>query len=273
MLGIFEYQFMQNALIAAFLVSIACGIVGTLVVVKKIVALSGGISHTAFGGIGLGYLLNMNPLLVAVPWSILSALGIGVLSREGKVSEDTSIGIFWAVGMALGILFIYLSSGYAPDLFSYLFGNILTVPSSELLLMALLDLLIIAFAFLLFKELQAICFDEEFAEVRGVPTRALYLLLLCMVALSIIVMIKVVGVILVIALLTLPAAIARDYTNSLSRMMAYAVLLSIFLTIGGLLLSYLFDLPSGATIILVLASAFGLSSLFRRFVKSPGTSA
>ncbi|MBD3398012.1 iron chelate uptake ABC transporter family permease subunit [Candidatus Micrarchaeota archaeon] len=261
MFEMLQYQFMQNAVIAAFLVSIACGIVGTYVVVKRIVALSGGIAHTAFGGIGLGYLLNFDPILTAIPWTILSALGIGTISRETGISEDTSIGMFWAVGMALGILFIYISSGYAPDLFSYLFGNILTVPSGELVLMGLMDVAIIIFAFFFYKKLEAVSFDEEFAKISGINTRFVYLLLLCMVALSVVVMIKAVGIILVIALLALPAAIARKYTSSLLSMMGYAIILSIILSLGGLYLSYLFDLPSGTTIILLLACAFLLSSV------------
>jgi len=263
-MDILQYEFMRNAFVAAFLVSIACGVVGTYVVVKRIVAISGGISHTAFGGIGLGYLLKADPILIAVPWTILSALGMGVVSKETKISEDTSIGIFWAVGMALGILFIHLSEGYSPDLFSYLFGNILTVPQLELIVMGILDLIIVAFTFFLYKELKALSFDEEFAEVSGVPTRYLYLLLLCLVALSVVVMIKVVGIILVIALLTLPAAIAKQHTKSLGRMMVFAVILCIILTIGGLWFSYLLDLPSGATIILLLAASFIASSLFKK---------
>lgn len=264
MMDILQYEFMRNAFTAAFLVSIACGIVGTYVVVKRIVAISGGIAHTAFGGIGLGYLLKADPILTAVPWSVLSALSMGIVSKETKISEDTSIGIFWAVGMALGIIFIHLSEGYTPDLFSYLFGNILTVPQLELIVMGILDLIIVAFTFFLYKELKAVSFDEEFAEASGVPTRNLYLLLLCLVALSVVVMIKVVGIILVIALLTLPAAIAKQHTKSLGRMMTLAVIICICLTICGLWLSYIFDLPSGATIILLLAAAFTASSSFKR---------
>jgi len=264
MFDILQYEFMRNALAAAFLVSIACGIVGTYVVVKRIVAISGGIAHTAFGGVGLGYLVGIDPILAAVPWSVLSALSMGLVSKKTKISADTVIGIFWAVGMALGILFIYMSAGYAPDLFSYLFGNILTVPASELLIMAVLDLIIIGITFIFYKEFKALSFDEEFAEVSGVPTNNLYLLLLCMVALSVVVMIKVVGIVLVIALLTLPAAMARQHTHNLGRMMIYSLVLSILLTVGGLWLSYIFDLPSGSTIILLLAFVFVLSSVYKK---------
>lgn len=264
MIEILQYEFMKNALLAAILVSIACGIVGTFVVVKKIVFISGGITHAAFGGIGLGYFLGVNPILTAIPFSLLSAIGIGVISKRTKISEDSAIGILWAVGMAIGILFIGLTPGYAPDLFSYLFGSILTVPFSDIIIMIVLDIIIIVTVLFLYKEFQALSFDEEFSEITGVPTRALYLLLLCLVALSIIVLIRVVGVILVIALFTIPTTIARQFTNKLKKLIIYSILSATILTVAGLWFSYFFDLPSGAVIVLVLAFAFFVSALIKR---------
>ena len=264
MIEILQYEFMRNALLAAILVSIACGIVGTFVVVKKIVFISGGITHAAFGGIGLGYFLGINPILTAIPFSLLSAISIGVISKRTKISEDSAIGILWAVGMAIGILFIGLTPGYAPDLFSYLFGSILTVPFSDIIIMIVLDIIIIVTVLFLYKEFQALSFDEEFSEITGVPTRALYLLLLCLVALSIIVLIRVVGVILVIALFTIPTTIARQFTNKLKKLIIYSILSATILTVAGLWFSYFFDLPSGAVIVLVLAFAFFVSALIKR---------
>jgi zinc transport system permease protein len=263
MIELLQFDFMRNALIAAVLVSVACGIVGTYVVTKRIVFISGGISHTAFGGIGLGYLLGVSPILAAIPFSLLSALGIGIMSRRARVSEDTAIGILWTVGMALGIIFINLSPGYAPDLFSYLFGNILTVPTFDLFIMLALDAVIILTVVLLYREFSAMSFDEEFATVVGVPTRVLYLLLLCLVALSVIVLIRVVGIILVIALLTIPVAISRHFTNNLRTLMLLSTLTGIVMTLTGLWLSYLLDLASGATIVLVLGATFFISSIFK----------
>ena len=260
MIEALQYEFMRNALAAAFLVSIACGVVGTYVVVKRIVFISGGIAHTAFGGIGLGYLLGINPILTAIPFSLLSAVGIGTMSKKVKVSEDTAIGILWAAGMALGVLFIHFSPGYAPDLFSYLFGNILTVPSADLAVMGILDAVIIATSIAFYKEFKALSFDEEYAEVSGVPVKKLYLLLLCMIALSVVVLIRVVGVILVIALLTIPAAISRQFTYNMKNIMLLSILLGATLTTGGLWLSYEANLPSGATIVLLLGTAFFLVS-------------
>ncbi|MBE9528695.1 MAG: metal ABC transporter permease [Proteobacteria bacterium] len=264
MFELLQYDFMQNAFVAAVLVSIACGIVGTYVVTKKIVFISGGISHTAFGGIGLGYLLGISPILVAIPFSLLAAIGIGVISRRTVVSEDTAIGILWTVGMALGIIFINLNPGYAPDLFSYLFGNILTVPRSDLFIMLVLDIVILACVLLFYREFYALSFDEEFATVIGMPTRLLYLLLLCLVALSVVVLIRVVGIILVIALLTIPVAIARQYVSSFKAMMTLSVVTGTVMTVSGLTVSYFLDLASGATIVILLGAAFGVTSLLKR---------
>jgi len=265
---VLQYEFMQNALLAGLLAAVACGIVGVYVVIKKIVFISGGIAHASFGGIGLGYLLGINPVLGAIFFTTASALGIGLVTRRTKLPEDTAIGILWAMGMALGIIFIGLAPGYAPDLFSYLFGNILTVPASDLLLMLILDVIIIILVCLLYKEFLVLSFDEEFSTVSGVPTERLYLLLLCLIALTVVVLIRVVGIILVIALLTIPAALARQFTHSLKKMMMLAILAGAVFTFSGLWLSYVLDLASGATIILVSGTAlfisFGISKLHSR---------
>lgn len=256
MIDILQFEFMRNALYAAILVSIACGIVGTFVVIKRIVFISGGITHAAFGGIGLGYLIGVNPVLTAIPFSILAAFGIGVLSKKTNISEDSAIGMLWAVGMALGILFIGLVPGYAPDLFSYLFGSILTVSLSDIIIMIVLDAIIVVTVFVFYKEFHALAFDEEFALIAGVPTQTLYLLLLGLVALSVIVLIRVVGIILVLALLTIPAVIARQFTMRLNRLMLYSTIFAVVSAIVGLWLSYILNLSSGATIVLVLSAAF-----------------
>ena len=265
MFEIFQYEFMQRAFIAAVLVSVACGIVGTYVVIKRIVSLSGGISHAAFGGVGLGYFLGLNPVLAAIPFSIISAVGIGTINQRVKVSEDTAIGILWSVGMALGIIFINLTPGYAPDLFSYLFGNILTVANSDLVIMLILDLIIIITVFLFQREFLAVSFDEEFSKVIGMHSEFIYLLLLSLVALSVVVLIKVVGVILIIALLSIPAAISKQFTYNVKKVMVYSVIIGIILNATGLLLSYIFNLASGATIVLVLGISFIISALIKKY--------
>src|SRR4030065_1451532 len=265
---IFQYEFMRNALMAAILVNIACGIVGTYVVIKKIVFLSGGISHAAFGGIGLGYLLGVNPIITAVPFSLLSALAIGFMSKRSKLSEDTAIGIIWAAGMALGIIFINLTPGYAPDLFSYLFGNILTIPVSDLYILVILDSIIILIIVLFFKEFYAVSFDEEFSTVIGIPNRIIYLVLLCMVALSVVILIRIVGIILVIALLTIPSSICRQFTYNIKKLIISSIVTGIVLTIAGLWISYLLNLASGATIIMLLSIIFFLSFFAKKLILS-----
>ena len=262
MIEIVGYGFMRNAIIAALLASIACGIVGVYVVVKRIVFISGGIAHAAFGGIGLGYFLGLNPVLGVIPFSIASALSMGIVSRRTKIPEDTAIGILWATGMALGIILVALTPGYAPDLFGYLFGSILTVSRSDIMLMLLLDAVIIGVVALYHHEFEAICFDEEYATAIGLHTERLYLLLLCLIALTVVALIRVVGVILVIALLTMPAAISRRFSARMHGMIVRSVALSAILTFCGLLLAYLFNLPSGATIVLVSACVFILSCIF-----------
>jgi zinc transport system permease protein len=259
MLEIFQYQFMQRALIAAVLVSVACGVVGSYVVIKRIVSLSGAISHAAFGGVGIGYFLGVNPVLAAIPFSIISAIAIGGVKQISNISEDTSIGILWSVGMAIGVIFINLTPGYAPDLFSYLFGSILTVNNTDLYIMLILDMIIIATVYLFRREFLAVSFDEEFSKVVGLPALLVYMLLLALVALSVVVLIKVVGVILLIALFTIPAAISKQYTYNLKNLMILATILGIVLTTLGLILSYIFNLASGATIVMVLATAFAIS--------------
>jgi zinc transport system permease protein len=256
MLELLQYEFMQNALVAALLASIACGIIGVYVVVKRIVFISGGIAHAAFGGIGLGYLLGIEPLLGVVPFSIGAALSMGIVGKRTRIPEDTAIGILWAIGMALGVVFIGLTPGYAPDLFGYLFGSILAVPASDLLLMLIMNAAIIVTVIAFYREFQAISFDEEYATAMGLPTERLYLLLLCLIALTVVLLIRVVGVILVIALLTIPAALSKRFTHRLSTMMFLSVLLCALFTTGGLWLSYILDLASGATIVLFSGCAF-----------------
>ncbi len=258
---VLQYEFMQNAIIAGLLASIACGIVGTYVVVKKIIFISGGIAHASFGGIGLGYFIGINPIMGALFFTLASALGMGYVTRRTRLPEDTVIGVLWATGMALGIIFIGLSPGYAPDLFSYLFGNILTVPSSDLILMLILDAAIIGVVIAFYKEFLSISFDEEYSTVVGIPVETLYLLLLCTIALTVVMLLRIVGMILIIALLTIPAAMARQFTHDLRKTMILAILFGIVINFGGLWISYSLDLASGATIVLLGGVALSVTLL------------
>ncbi len=269
MIEILQYEFMRNAFIIALLASVACGIVGVYVVVKRIVFISGGIAHAAFGGIGLGYFIGLDPIICVVPFSIVSALSMGIVSRRTKLPEDTAIGILWATGMALGIVFVALTPGYAPDLFGYLFGNILTVPYSDIILTLALDIVIIAVIALYYHEFEAVAFDEEYATAIGLPAERLYLLLLCLVALTVVALIRVVGIILVIALLTLPPAISRLFSSRMHSMIFLSIAISAAVSISGLFLAYVTDLPSGATIVMLSAVVFMLSCVSSHLHSKP----
>ncbi len=259
MIEALQFGFMRNALLAGVLVSIACGIIGTLVVINRIVFVSGGIAHAAYGGIGLGYFFKFNPVLGAMVFSVAAAVGMGAVQRKTRQRADTIIGVMWAIGMALGIILVDLTEGYKADLMSYLFGSILAVPSGDLLIMLALDLVIITLVALFYKELLAISFDETFAAVENVPVDAIHMLLLCLIALTVVMMMRVVGLIMVIALLTMPAAISGQFVRDMKWMMVLASILGVLFTTTGLWLSYFLNLTSGATIILVAGFAYLLS--------------
>jgi zinc transport system permease protein len=264
MIDLLQYDFMRNALAAGILVSVACGVVGALVVVNRLAFLAGGVAHAAYGGLGLSAFLNWTPMAGVVPFSLISALLMGWASRGNRERSDTIIGVMWALGMATGIILIDLKAGYFVDLMSYLFGSILAVSGESLLYMAGLDLTVLLTVGLLYKEFLAMSFDEEYARVSGIPVTALYYVMILLISLSVIMLIKVVGLILVIALFTIPASIAEMFTRELRRMMAIASLLGMCFTTGGLLLSGYLNLTSGATIVMVAGVAFLVALLVKR---------
>ena len=263
-----HFEFMRNALLAGILVSIACGIIGTLVVVNRIVFISGGIAHAAYGGIGIAFYTGIPPSLGAALFSFVVSMIMGVASLKNKQRVDAIIGVMWAVGMALGILLIDLTPGYNVDLMSYLFGSILTVAASDIWFMISLDVVVLLVVLIFYKEFLAMSYDEEFSFVVGIPVKALYFVLLGMIALSVVMIIQVVGLILVIALLSIPPYIAEKYTTSLGKMMILSSLLGALFSITGLWFSYHYNLTSGATIIMVAGLAF-LISLASDFLRGP----
>lgn len=260
--AILEYQFMQNAVIAIILASIVCGIIGVIIVEKKMVMLSGGIAHTSYGGVGLGYLMGFEPIIGAIGFSILSALGIGAVNKKGSKDADIIIAMFWSVGMALGIIFIGMIPTYPPDMESYLFGNILSVTKLDIIAMAVMTVIIVFITIVLFNDWKTFLFDPEFAKLRGIKTTFLEYLLLVLIALTVVVLIRVAGIILVIALLTAPAAIAKLYSNNLKSRMIISIFLGILICFVGLWISYNFDLASGATIIILSGIAYLIGYLF-----------
>jgi zinc transport system permease protein len=272
--ALLRYDFLQHALIAGVLAGVACGVVGTYVVVRRISFIAGAIAHCVLGGLGVARYLQvvhgwqwLDPLHGAVAAALLAAMVIGVVSLTVREREDTIIGALWAVGMAVGILFIARTPGYNEDLMSYLFGNILLVHASDLWLMVALDVMVVFIGVTLYSQLQAVCFDEEFARLRGLNVEFYYLLLLALTALTVVLLVSVVGLVLVIALLTLPVAIASQFAGTLRSTMILAALLSIAFTTSGLALSYAPDLPAGATTIVLAGVAYLYVVSFRGVVR------
>ena len=260
---LWSYGFMRNALLAGVLVSIACGIIGTLVVLNRIVFISGGIAHAAYGGVGIAYFLGADPVLGAVGFSLLSSLAMGLVHRKEGQRADTIIGVMWAIGMAIGIIFLSLSPGYKADLMSYLFGSILAVSTMDLWLMAGIALLSLVFMLLFYWKLLALSFDQTFATVRNVPVGPLYLAMITLIGLTVVIAMRVVGLIMVIALLTIPPAIANLYLKDMRAIMAVSAALSMLFCTVGLIISYVLNFPSGAVIILVAGLAYVLAALIR----------
>ena len=264
MIEVFHSEFMRNALLAGLLTSVACGIIGTLIVVNRIVFISGGIAHAAYGGIGLAFFLKIPPLAGAAGFALVIAMIMSGVTLNNKQRADTVVGVLWAVGMAMGIILIDLTSGYSVDLMSYLFGSILAVPRSDLFLMVLVDIGVLILVAAFYNGFLAMSFDEEFAKAMGVLVGVLYYILLGMIALSVIMLIRIVGLILVIALFTIPPFIAEKFCRSLKAMMVVSVFLNCLFSLVGLWFSYTLNLTSGATIIMVAATFFFASVIYER---------
>ena len=248
-MNVLALDFMQNALLAGLLASLACGVIGSLVVVNRQVFMAGGVAHAAYGGVGLAFFLGLPVLPCTLGFTVLAALTMSLVSFSRIDRSDGIIGIMWAAGMAFGIILMDLTPGYNADLMSYLFGSLLAVPDGDIRLMLALDACILAVAAFWYKDFLSMSFDMEFARSTGVPVRTLYALMQILTAVTVVMVIQVAGLILVIALLTIPPMLAEMYTNSLWRMMALATLASLVFCLGGLALSWHFDLTSGASII------------------------
>jgi zinc transport system permease protein len=259
-----QFDFMRHALLAGLLASIACGVIGTLVVVNRLVFLSGGIAHAAYGGIGLAVFFGLPFTLGTLGFSLVAALLMAAVTLKARHRSDTIIGVLWAVGMALGVILLDLAPGYNVDFMSYLFGSILTVPKGDLWEMLALDGLILGLVVFFYNNLLALSYDQDFAQIRGVTVWFLYLVLLAMIALSVVMVMKIVGLILVIALLSIAPYIAERYTRSLKGMMVFSCLLNALFILAGLWTSYTFNLTSGATIIMAAGTCFFLAELLQR---------
>lgn len=249
---ILAYDFIQRALWACLLSGITCGIAGSYIVARRMVFLSGGITHASFGGLGIALYAGFSPTLGALIFAIMSSLGIEFASRNGRMREDSAIGIMWSLGMAIGALFMALRPGYASDLTSYLFGNILLVDSAELVMLALLTLFMICGAIAMLRRIMYITFDEDYARSQGMSVTAVAYLMAIVVALAIVLSIKVMGIILLISLMTIPAVIANAITKDYRYVALLSAVIGVVGNIGGFVLSYNFNLPTGSCIIFIL---------------------
>ena len=251
MIEVLQYDFIQNALIAGVLISIAAGIIGSLVVVNKITFLTGGIAHSSYGGIGLAIYLGIPVLFGATVFAVITAVLIAIITLKNRNRIDAIIGMMWASGMAIGIIFVDLTPGYNVDLMSYLFGSIIAVSNDDLIYMTALDIFIVSTVVFFYKQILAVSYDSEFATLRGINVKFFYTLILILAALCVVAAIKAVGLILVIALLTIPTYLAESFASRLSTMMVISSILATIFTILGLVVSYIYDISSGASIIMV----------------------
>lgn len=263
---ILEYTFLRNAVLSALLASVACGIIGTIILEKKLVMMTGGIAHTSFGGIGIGYFLNIEPIIGGLIFAVVAAMGISTINRRNQTNSDALIGMFWAIGMAFGILFIGFTPGYPPDMTSYLFGDILTVTRGSIKLMMVLVTVIVFSIVSLFNYWKSYLFDEEFAAVLGINTVYIEYFLFGLIALTVVVLIKIVGIILVIALLTIPPATAKLLSQKFKNIIIISIIFGAIFSLLGLYFSYQFNIPSGATIILISAIGYFVSSITKSYI-------
>ena len=262
-----QYDFMQNALLGSLLVAFMGAVTGTFIVIKRLVFLSGGISHGAFAGLGAAYFLGINPMIGAMTFAILSAVAISRVVLGQSQPADATIGLFWATGMAIGVLFIFITPGFAPDLMPYLFGDILTISREQIFWMVGFALTILLLTSMLFRQLVAVSFDDEFARLRGLPVGALMVILMVMNSVAIVMMIQAVGIILVLALLTIPPLIGLALAIEIRMVMFYAFISAVLITIGGLFLSFFLDMPSGPVIVLLGMVLLGVVKIVARTTK------
>ena len=261
MLELLNYTFFQHALLGSLFASIACGIIGTYIVTRRLVFISGGITHASFGGIGIGLYTGISPLLSAAIFAVLSAFGVEWLSKRKDMREDSAIAVFWTFGMAIGIIFSFLSPGFAPDLSAFLFGNILTITSTDIWMLVGLSVLLIGFFTCFLNPIIYIAFDREYARSQHIPVVLFEYLLMMFIALTIVACLRMIGIVLVISLLTLPQMTANLYTHSFKKIIWFSIAIGFLGCIGGLFLSYQMQIPSGAAIIFFLILVYALCKM------------
>lgn len=255
-MDLLQYSFFQHALLGSLLTAIACGIVGTYIVSRRLVFISGGITHASFGGLGLGFFLGLNPILMAMAFSVLSAFGVEWVSKTQNIREDSAIAGIWSLGMALGVIFIFLTPGYAPNLSAYLFGNILTISTGDILWIAGLAFVLVIIFSLFLRSIVYVAFDRDFAVTQHLPVKAIEYMMMFFIAVTIVLSIRLVGIMLLMSLLTLPQITVNLFTSDFKKIIWGSIAIGFLGCVAGLVLSYFLNVPSGAFIILVLVVFF-----------------
>ena len=268
MTELLQYSFFQHALLGSLLTAVACGIVGTYIVARRLVFISGGITHASFGGLGLGFYLGMNPIGMAMVFAVLSAFGVEWASRSQSVREDSAIAAVWSLGMALGVIFIFLTPGYAPNLTAYLFGNILTITQGDLVAITLLAIALVVLFGLFLREIVYVAFDREYATSQNIPTRTVSYVMAAIIAVTIVLSIRAMGIILLISLLTMPAVIVNCISKSYRTISIWAAVVGAVANVTGLVISYYCEIPPSVVIIFVLTFAFIVVKLLPLYRKT-----
>lgn len=273
---ILQYAFFQNALAGSLLASIVCGFIGTYIVTRRLVFISGGITHASFGGIGLGVFSGINPVISAMVFAVLSACGVQWLSQRGDVREDSAIAVFWTFGMSVGIICCFLTPGFMPDLPSFLFGSILTIGKADLWLLAGLSIVVTAIFTLFYRSILSVSFDNCFARSQHLPVTLIEYMMMALIAMTIVSTLRMVGIVLAISLLTIPQMTANLFTYSFKRMIGLSIVIGWADCLSGLAISYALNVPSGASIIfvsIILYALFKIAKTLTSMYRQPRATA
>lgn len=265
MLELLQYSFFTNALLGIVIISVAAAFIGTYIITRRLVSISGGVTHACFGGLGLGYYLGVNPIMMAAVFAITASAGVEWLSERYRVREDSATAVVWALGMAIGVLFIFLTPGYVPELNAFLFGNILTISNSDLLAFAIYTVILVLFFALFYNKIIACAFDRDFAKVSQLPVKVISYLMTAMVAVCIVLTIRLVGIMLLMSMLTLPQMIAEMFAPRFKMMVLLSMLISIVCGVAGLFISAMINVPCAAIIVILFAVVFVVGKIITSF--------
>ena len=261
---IFQYTFFQNALLGVIIVSIMSAMIGTYIITRRLMFITGGVTHACFGGLGIGYYLGVSPIIMAGVFAVASSLGVEWLTTKHRVREDSAISVMWALGMAIGTLFIFLTPGYVPELNSFLFGNILTITKEDLIAFAVFMVIFVAFFLSCYNLIVSCAFDKDFARTKGQPVTLINTIMTVAIAICVVLTIRLIGIMLLMSLLSMPQMIAEVFTARLKPMIMISVVVSIVCSVLGLILSYILGVPASATIVLALVAVYIVARVLKK---------